>query len=41
MDPLDKKRFLQPIEVMTVLAINVVVTTLGYYAIAMWGLFRD
>jgi hypothetical protein len=40
MDPFEKKRFLIPIELMIVLAINVVVAVLGYYAIMMWGLFR-
>ena len=39
MDPFEKKRLL-PIEVMIVLAINLVVAILGYYAIMMWGLVR-
>jgi hypothetical protein len=30
-----------PIEVMVVLAINVVVAALGYYAVTMWGLFSN
>jgi hypothetical protein len=37
MDLFKKKRLL-PIEVMIVLAINLVVAILGYYAIVMWGL---
>jgi hypothetical protein len=40
MDLFEKKRFLIPIELMIVLAINLVVAVLGYYAIMMWGLFR-
>jgi hypothetical protein len=39
MDPFEKKRLL-PVEVMIVLAINVVVAIFGYYAIMMWGLVR-
>ena len=39
MDPFEKKRLL-PVEVMIVLAINVVVAIFGYYAIMMWGLYR-
>jgi hypothetical protein len=39
MELFEKKRLL-PIEVMIVLAINVVVAILGYYAIMMWGLFK-
>ena len=35
-----KKKQLLPIEVMIVLAINLVVAILGYYAIIMWGLVR-
>jgi hypothetical protein len=38
MDLFEKKRFLIPIELMIVLAINLVVAVLGYYAIMMWGL---
>jgi hypothetical protein len=37
--PFEKKRLL-PVEVMIVLAINVVVAIFGYYAIMMWGLVR-
>jgi hypothetical protein len=40
MDLFEKERFLIPIELMIVLAINLVVAVLGYYAIMMWGLFR-
>jgi hypothetical protein len=40
MDLFEKKRFLIPIEVTIVLAINLVVAVLGYYAVTMWGLFR-
>jgi hypothetical protein len=39
MDLFEKKR-LSPIEVMIVLAINLVAAILGYYAIVMWGLVR-
>jgi hypothetical protein len=39
-DPFEKKRFLLPLEVTIVLAINLVVAVLGYYAVTMWGLFR-
>ena len=39
MDLFEKKRFLIPIELVIVLAINVVVAVLCYYAIMMWGLF--
>jgi hypothetical protein len=39
MDLFEKKRLL-PIEVMIVLAINLVAAILGYYAIVMWGLVR-
>ena len=39
MDLFEKKRLL-PIEVMIVLAINLVVAILGYHAIVMWGLVR-
>jgi hypothetical protein len=41
MDPFDEKRFVLPIEAMVALAINLVVAVLGYYAIMVWGLFRD
>ena len=40
MDIFEKERFLIPIELMLVLAINLVVAVLGYYAITMWELFR-
>jgi hypothetical protein len=40
MDPFEKKRFLPPIELMIVLALNAVVAILGYYAIMMWGFVR-
>lgn len=39
MDPFDKKRLL-PFELMIVLAINVLVVILGYYAIMRWGVYR-
>jgi hypothetical protein len=39
MDPIEKKRFLIPIELIIVLAINLVVVVLCYYATMMWGLF--
>jgi hypothetical protein len=39
MDLFEKKRFLMPIELVIVLAINLVVAVLGYYAIMKWGLF--
>jgi hypothetical protein len=38
--PFEKKRFLPPIELMIVLALNAVVAILGYYAIMMWGFVR-
>jgi hypothetical protein len=40
MDLFEKKRFLVPIELVIVLAINVVVAGFCYYAIMMWGIFR-
>jgi hypothetical protein len=40
MDPFEKKRFLIPIELTVVLAINGVVAVFAYYAVVMWGLFR-
>ena len=40
MDLFEKKRSLIPTELVIVLAINVVVAVLGYYAITMWELFR-
>ena len=41
MDPFQKPRFYVPIEVVIVIAINLVVVVAGYYAIMMWGLFRS
>jgi hypothetical protein len=41
MDHSQEKRVVLPIEVIIVLAINVVVAAFGYYAITMWGLFSD
>jgi hypothetical protein len=40
MNPVVKKRFLIPIELTIVLAINAVVAVFAYYAVVMWGLFR-
>jgi len=40
MDRSHEKRVVLPIEVMIVVAINIVVVAFGYYAITMWGLFR-
>jgi hypothetical protein len=37
MDLFVKRRFPLPIELMIVLALNVVVVVLGYCAIMMWG----
>jgi hypothetical protein len=39
-DRFKEKLSVLPIEVMVVLAINVVVAALGYYAVTMWGLFN-
>jgi hypothetical protein len=39
MDPFDKKPIL-PIEIMITVAINIVVATLGYYAMIFWGIIR-
>ena len=39
MDLFEKKRFWIPIELVIVLAINLVVAVIGYYAILMWGPF--
>ena len=39
MDRFKEKFAVLPIEVMVVLAINVVVVAFGYYAITAWGLF--
>ena len=41
MDEFQKPRFFVPIEIMIVIAINLVVVVAGYYAIMMWGLFRS
>ena len=41
MDRSQEKRLELPIEVLIVLAINVVVVAFGYYAITFWGLFSD
>ena len=40
MDLFQKNRFILPIEVVVVIAINLVVVVAGYYAVMMWGLFR-
>ncbi len=40
MDRFEKNRFLPPIELMLVLAINVVVAILAYYSFLVWGLVR-
>jgi hypothetical protein len=39
MDLFEKKRFLIPIELVIVIAINLVVAVLCCYTIMMWGLF--
>jgi hypothetical protein len=39
MDPFDKRPIL-PIEIMITVAINIVVVTLGYYAMIFWGVIR-
>jgi hypothetical protein len=41
MDRSQEKRLVLPIEVLIVLAINVVVVAFGYYAITVWGLFSE
>jgi hypothetical protein len=41
MDQFEKRSFFVPIEVVIVIAINLVVGVAGYYAIMMWGLFRS
>jgi hypothetical protein len=41
MDLFRKNRFILPIEIVIVIAINLVVVVAGYYAIMMWGLFRS
>jgi hypothetical protein len=40
MDIFQKRRALPPVEVVIVLAINIVMVVLGYYAVMMWGLVR-
>jgi hypothetical protein len=40
MNLFQKNRFIPPIEVVVVLAVNVVVVVAGYCAVMMWGLFR-
>jgi hypothetical protein len=40
MDLFQKNGFIPPIEVVAVIAINLVVVVAGYYAVMMWGLFR-
>ena len=40
MDLFQKSRFILPIEVVVVIAINLVVVVAGYYTVMMWGLFR-
>jgi hypothetical protein len=39
--PIPAKAVFLPIEVMIVLAINIVVAVFGYYAITTWGLFSN
>ena len=39
MDRFKEKFSVLPIEVMVVLAINVVVAAFGYYTVTAWGLF--
>ena len=41
MDQFQKHRFVVPIEIVIVIAINLVVVVAGYCAIMMWGLFRS
>jgi hypothetical protein len=41
MDQYQEKRVVLPIEVMIVVAINVVVVAFGYLAITTWGLFSN
>jgi hypothetical protein len=40
MDLFKKTPFSVPVEVAVVLAINIVMAMLGYYAVMMWGLAR-
>ena len=39
MDLFQKNRFIPPIEVVAVIAINLVIVVAGYYAVMMWGAF--
>jgi hypothetical protein len=41
MDQFQKRHFVVPIEIVIVIAINLVVGVAGYFAIMMWGLFRS
>jgi hypothetical protein len=41
MDQFRRPRFFVPIEIVIVIAINLVVGVTGYYAIMMWGLFKS
>jgi hypothetical protein len=41
MDQFQKPRFYVPIEIVIVIAINLVVVVGGYYEIMMWELFRS
>ena len=40
MDLFPKNRFIIPIEIAVVVAINLVVVVAGYYTVMMWGLLR-
>ena len=40
MDLFKKERFFLPVEVMIVIAINLVMAVFGYYVVVMWGLSR-
>jgi hypothetical protein len=40
MDLFRKNRFVMPLDLVVVIAINLVVVVAGYYAVMMWGLFR-
>ena len=37
----DQNHFFPPIELLIVIAINVAVVALGYYAFRLWGLFAS
>jgi hypothetical protein len=39
MDLFQKNRFILPVEVLVVVAINLVLVVAGYYTVMMWGLF--